>query len=226
MSGYPPIKTILLPAAEVEIPLPDALRYMGFGGAEPGAEVAALAREAIALTQKTARYAACSLAVPVTISGDEVDLGVLRAKSASLARHLSGCGAAVLFAATTGMEAERRRKQASVTSGARALALDAAGSAAVERFCDLVCQGFAREFPGKSLRPRFSPGYGDLPLEAQRPLLGALDSGRRIGVTLTDALMMMPQKSVSAIVGVADEGCARENARCARCNQENCASRL
>ncbi|HOS18429.1 MAG TPA: hypothetical protein PK438_04010 [Clostridia bacterium] len=125
MSGYPPIKTVLLPASEVEISLPDALRYMGFGGAEPGAEVAALAREAIALTQKTARYAACSLAVPVAISGDEVDLGVLRVKSASLARHLSGCGAAVLFAATTGMEAERRRKQASVTSGARAFAASA-----------------------------------------------------------------------------------------------------
>ena len=225
MSGYPPIKTVLLPASEVEISLPDALRYMGFGGAEPGAEVAALAREAIALTQKTARYAACSLAVPVAISGDEVDLGVLRVKSASLARHLSGCGAAVLFAATTGMEAERRRKQASVTSGARAFALDAAGSAAIERFCDLLCRSFAGDFPGKTMRPRFSPGYGDLPLETQRPLLGALDAARRIGVTLTDALMMMPQKSVSAVVGVADGDCAQQAPACARCNQKDCAFR-
>ena len=40
MSGYPPIKTVLLPASEVEISLPDALRYMGFGGAEPGALMA------------------------------------------------------------------------------------------------------------------------------------------------------------------------------------------
>ena len=226
MSGYPPVKTVVLQAAEVEISLAEALRYMGLGRAEPDEGVVALAEDAVALIRKTARYAACSLVVPVTIRAEGVDLGVFRVTSASLAKHLAGCDAAVLFAATTGMELERRRKQAIVTSGARALALDAAGSAAIERFCDLLCQGFAQEFPTKSLRPRFSPGYGDLSLEAQRPLLNALDTGRLIGVTLTDALMMMPQKSVSAIVGVANEGCAEGKAECGSCEKKDCAFRL
>ena len=52
---------------------------------------------------------------------------------------------------------------------------------------------------------RYSPGYGDFPLEAQRELLGILDTPRAIGVSLTDTLLMAPSKSVSAVIGVKKE---------------------
>jgi len=55
---------------------------------------------------------------------------------------------------------------------------------------------------GEGLVSRFSPGYGDLPLDYQRTLLSVLDTSRKIGVSLTDSLLMVPSKSVSAIVGV------------------------
>ena len=50
---------------------------------------------------------------------------------------------------------------------------------------------------------RDSPGYGDFPLEAQREILVILDTPRKIGVSLTDSLLMVPSKSVSAVIGVA-----------------------
>ena len=50
--------------------------------------------------------------------------------------------------------------------------------------------------------PRFSPGYGDLSLDTQKKLLSALDSQRKIGITLTESLLMLPTKSVSAIIGL------------------------
>ena len=56
--------------------------------------------------------------------------------------------------------------------------------------------------PGETLVSRFSPGYGDLPLGYQRTLLAILDTPRKIGVSLTDTLLMVPSKSVSAVVGV------------------------
>ncbi|MBR3258643.1 MAG: vitamin B12 dependent methionine synthase, partial [Eggerthellaceae bacterium] len=46
------------------------------------------------------------------------------------------------------------------------------------------------------------PGYGDLPLEVQPDLLGLLDASRRLGITLSDSLLMSPTKSVTAIVGL------------------------
>ena len=60
--------------------------------------------------------------------------------------------------------------------------------------------GFRKE--GLALRPRFSPGYGDLPLEFQRDFFRILRPQRRIGVTLTDACLMVPSKSVTALVGI------------------------
>ncbi len=109
-----------------------------------------------------------------------------------------------------------------------ALALDAAGTAAVEAFCDLLCARWRDEFAaeGRHIRPRFSPGYGDLPLEAQRTLLTLLDSQRKAGITLTDALLMVPSKSVSAIVGIGEKGCISKSLHCEACGQKDCQFRL
>ena len=59
-------------------------------------------------------------------------------------------------------------------------------------------------FRSRGLVPtrRYSPGYGDLPLSVQPALLDALDAGRRLGVTLTESLLMVPMKSVTAVVGI------------------------
>ena len=56
--------------------------------------------------------------------------------------------------------------------------------------------------PGESLVARYSPGYADFPLAAQRELLALLDAPRKVGVSLTDSLLMVPSKSVSAVIGV------------------------
>ena len=56
--------------------------------------------------------------------------------------------------------------------------------------------------PGERLIMRFSPGYGDWALSAQRELLRMLDASRTVGVSLTDTMLMVPSKSVSAVIGV------------------------
>ena len=51
-------------------------------------------------------------------------------------------------------------------------------------------------------RPRFSPGYGDVPLDAQRDIFSALDISKNLSVYLNDSLLMSPSKSVTAFVGI------------------------
>ncbi len=53
-----------------------------------------------------------------------------------------------------------------------------------------------------SLRPRFSPGYGDLPLAVQREFMTLLDCAHLIGINLNESLLMSPSKSVTAIIGM------------------------
>ena len=57
---------------------------------------------------------------------------------------------------------------------------------------------------GLLLTDRFSPGYGDLPLKLQIGLCAALNTSRRIGLTVTPSLILVPRKSVTALLGIAD----------------------
>ncbi len=145
---------------------------------------------------------ACWMEVPIDIFGDMVDLGLIKAESAHLSTALEGCTKAIVFAATTGSGVDRLCRAASVRFPSNALIFDAMGSAAIEWFCDEICNMLQVIYPQYQLRPRFSPGYGDLKLSCQQELLGILDARRKIGLTLLDSLMMVPQKSVSAIVGL------------------------
>ena len=75
-------------------------------------------------------------------------------------------------------------------------------TAAIEAVCDKLCCEIAEQYSQYKLRPRFSPGYGDLSLYVQRDIVRILDTYRKIGLTLSDSLLMIPQKSVTAIVGL------------------------
>ena len=123
--------------------------------------------------------------------------------SRKLARHLAGCHAAYLVCGTLGTGFDALLRRVSVKSAADTLVLQAVGTAAIEEWMDGIEESIKSELlPGETLVRRYSPGYGDFPLEAQRDLLGILDTPRTIGVSLTDTLLMAPSKSVSAVIGV------------------------
>ena len=55
---------------------------------------------------------------------------------------------------------------------------------------------------GFKLKPRFSPGYGDLPLEMQVEILKILDAQKIMGLYLNDSYLITPSKTVTAIIGL------------------------
>ena len=139
---------------------------------------------------------------PLAVVDDGLDLGFAVTGSVSLARHLAGCGGVLLFCCTAGAEMDRLIARGQLRSPLHGLLLHAIGAQQVEAACDRLCGQLARACPDCALTPRFSPGYGDLPLVLQKPIFAALDCERQIGVTLTDSLLMRPSKSVTAVVGI------------------------
>ena len=125
---------------------------------------------------------------------------VLSLPGKDIARHLAGCRRCILMAATLGWETERRILQAQAGRMADAVVLDACATAGVEEVCDRLEDDLRRRY-GR-LTGRFSPGYGDLPLELQPAVLRVLDAGRRIGLTLSPGGVLLPHKSVTAILGI------------------------
>ena len=138
--------------------------------------------------------------VPVTFDGDgKCNLGFTSVKSFDLCKNLEGCNEAFAFAVTLGLEAERHLTVLSKISPSRHFICDAYYSALAEAVCDKAEELIKNDLCCKT---RFSPGYGDFPLSVQRDVLRVLDSIKNAGITLTASLLMTPQKSITAILGI------------------------
>lgn len=140
--------------------------------------------------------------VPVMLCDEKMcELGFTRVSSRDLQKNLTGCSEAFVFAVTLGFEADRYLNKLSKTSSGEFFICDGFFSAAAEAVCDAAEKRIKANL---CCRPRFSPGYGDLSLEIQRDILTALNALRHCGISLTDSLLMTPQKSITAIMGIKD----------------------
>lgn len=118
-------------------------------------------------------------------------------------RMLAQCGQAALLACTLGAGFDAMLRAAQARDMARAVILDACGSALVEAGCDRAEREIAGRCPGQHLTDRFSPGYGDLPLDVQNAICTALDAPKRLGIQVTESHLMNPSKTVTAVIGLA-----------------------
>jgi len=196
----------------------EALRYAGVKENTP--EICALLQECIQLCESSLTPRVCYSFYPITRQDGMLDLGFARTDSSALKHNLAGCEELVLFAATIGLEMDRLIARYARISPARSVMLQAIGAERIEALCDAFEEELIRQ--GHELSSRFSPGYGDLPLEMQRDIFAALDCPKQIGVSLNESLLMSPSKSVSAIIGLNGESSERCMHNCARCTLTNC----
>ena len=150
--------------------------------------------------RKTLRAAMAAIRVPIAEKENHtLDLSFFSVQSAALAKALAGCDFAYLLAVTLGMQTEQWLHRLSILAPAKHFVADALASAYAEAAADLAT---AKLSVGKILTPRFSPGYGDLPLSVQPLLLSATEANQHLHITLNESLLMIPQKSITAILGI------------------------
>ena len=203
----------------------ETLRYLQYRGTALTPEIRAALERCERLLLETARPRAVWRLFPReadgTLAGTE-----FKPEGQDIAALLQGCDAVILMAATLGTEAESLLRRAQARDMAEAVILDAAGSAAIESVCDTLCRELAARFRPRYLTDRFSPGYGDMPLAQQRALCRVLALERSIGVSLSESGLMIPQKSVTALIGVSDSPQPRRAQGCLNCgNYTNCTYR-
>ena len=180
----------------------EILRYAGCKADE---EMLSLLAETKSLVQDVFSYKVCFVRLPVQNDGGRVALNGVCMPSNDLNKALKGCKEALLMAATVGVEIDRLVLKYQKISPSKAVFLQAIGAERIETLCNAFCKDFERE-EELSLRPRFSPGYGDLPLETQSLVFQWLSPEKAIGLTLGDSLLMSPTKSVTAFVGIDGAG--------------------
>lgn len=196
-----PVQTLRYPSPPVS--KKEVLRYAGAREADDA--LMRMLDECISLAEDGFTYRVAFAVLPVVPTDDGLSFGAFFVSSRDLAKNLEGCGEAVVFGATVGRTIDRLVLREGVTSPAKALLLDALGTERAEALADTFCRDLAERYAkeGKLLRPRFSPGYGDLPLATQKDVFTLLNLPKSIDLTLNDSLLMTPKKSVTAFVGIA-----------------------
>ena len=207
-----------MPITLTELNIGEALRYMGCPPekADPATRTLAQSCADELLPVLRPRWAYRVFDASEEEGGVRLSCGLML-PGEDLKVHLAGCDRAVLFCATLGAGADGLIRRWESSDMARALALDCCAAAAVEQVCDQIEGELQGMFPGCHFPFRFSPGYGDLPITLQNQLLDLLDAPRRVGLTASASHILIPRKSVTAILGVSRRPVAQGARSCVSC---------
>lgn len=137
--------------------------------------------------------------------------------------HLNGCEKAIVMCATVGSGVDKLIRISQISDMARAVVMDSLASVAVEQVCNAFDKIIAEKYSDYNMTFRFSPGYGDYPIELQKIILQMLDAPKKIGLCTNDNFLLTPTKSVTAVLGLSKNSIERKKRGCAICNmRETC----
>ncbi|HCJ96703.1 MAG TPA: methionine synthase [Ruminococcaceae bacterium] len=135
--------------------------------------------------------------------------------------HLNGCEKAIVMCATVGSEVDKLIRISQISDMARAVVMDSLASVAVEQVCNAFDKIIAEKYSDYNMTFRFSPGYGDYPIELQKIILQMLDAPKKIGLCTNDNFLLTPTKSVTAVLGLSKNSIERKKRGCAICNMRD-----
>lgn len=202
----------------------EVLRYLGYGKQKPDQAVHQMIDECIIALKEAVSPKFVYSIFDLQLKNNVLIFAGMDVDSQNLRKNLMGCKKIAVFGATLGIQIDYLIKKFSRLQMSKTVVLQAVATAMIEEYCDL-CQEDIREMARKEglyLRPRFSPGYGDFALEYQKDIIRVLDCAKKIGLTLTDSLIMIPSKSVTAVIGLSatEENCHKKG--CESCEKADC----
>lgn len=203
------------------------LAALGYGQDSPDAATAANLEQACKEIEHAARprwtYTKFSIDENLELGGTGVKL-----TGQDIAAHLEHCASCFIMGLTLGPAVERATLMAEAQDMALAVLMDAAASILVETYADMAEAVLRNDIlqQGEYMTARFSPGYGDFPISLQPGIVGLLDGPRAIGLTVSASGIMIPRKSITAVLGISSRPVKGKLAGCANCAlRERCMAR-
>lgn len=146
-------------------------------------------------------------------------------QGSDIKKHLEDCCECYIFCATIGSGVEGLIRSLQAISVTDSLIADAAATTAIESYCDNIENDLRRRLKDEKLflTWRYSPGYGDFPFTQQPDILSLLRAEKFTGVVCGESCIMLPRKSVTAVMGIAKSKPKEKQSKCADCpNRDNC----
>lgn len=212
---------------DVVIDRNEVLRYLGHKGQEIDDDLSKLLDESIKEVKNKVVPKVLFETYEIERKNEAINIIGTKLKliGKDIASCLENCDKVVLMAVTLGNEIEKMIRLTQRRDMTKTVILDSIATTYVEAICDKIEDEIYKECKknAKSLSFRYSPGYGDLPLSVQGEFLDTLNARRLIGLNLTDTNLLIPRKSVTAILGIKNEESKRFKRTCENClNYETC----
>jgi len=182
-------------------------RYLGYGTNMPDDNIDKIIDECVDLLKNNARedyiYEIFDLALTEIVVID----GGLTLLGSDIKKHLENCERVAILGATLGREVDVLLRRYSKTEASKAIILHACATALIEDVCDNAEAEIKKKASenGYYITTRYSPGYGNLPIEHQAQIVNILKCDKKIGLTVTENSLLVPSKSVTAIIGFAKQ---------------------
>lgn len=210
----------------------EVLRYLGYSGQDLDRDLLERIERLCLTTQESTRANFVWRPFALQDDGDAgrcAPAAALPLPGRDIGRYLADARAVVVLACTLGPSSEIMLRRHALRGTFEQLVVDAALSALVEDACDAAhreVQEWAAGL-GLGISDRFSPGYGDFPLDVQQALLNSVDAGKLLGVTASAQGTLIPSKTVTAVIGVFENDPQPAPLGCAGCgNATFCTLRL
>ena len=226
----------------------EALRYLGYRGTAVDGVVESQLADAVSTLERVSEpsyiYKTCDIelipagivqkavksafpANPTASGKEELQAVALKGTAVvltgkSAVTMLSDCSRCIMMAVTIGRRVDQAIHRAQVADMSGAVIMDSCASSAVESICDQLQNDIEADYMSRGLyiTDRFSPGYGDLPIDLQPVICRALSADKMIGLTITSGMLMMPTKSVTAFIGISDRPQPKRLTGCANCTMK------
>ncbi|MBU3129211.1 vitamin B12 dependent-methionine synthase activation domain-containing protein [Clostridium tagluense] len=145
-------------------------------------------------------------------------------KDVDIINHLSDSKKCIVLAATLGIEVDSRIAFYSRFNITKGLIMDACATTAIESLCDelqvhIMEKALTDNF---QITSRYSPGYGDFSIDNQSNILNILEAYKKIGLSVTENNIMLPRKSVTALIGLGENATLYPKNKCKSCKNGDC----
>ena len=201
----------------------EALRYLGYRQNAPDTKVQCILdeceKELLSIVKP--RFVYKVFDIEIVQEGVKVLNTNLFMPGNSIKEHLKGCEKAVLMGVTISMDVDRLLRIMQVTDMARTIILDSLANVAIEQTCDKVEELLKNEITDYYQTWRFGVGYGDLSLDIQGDFLDVINAPKQIGLSASKNSILIPTKSVTAIIGLSKNEIIETRRGCQTCNMKD-----
>lgn len=203
-----------------KLDIDEALRYMGYKGQAIDENMSALIEDAGKQCLSCSRPAYIYKLFDISHDHEKVNIqnSSLSFEGKSIYKHLKGCSKCAIMAVTIGAGFDSRLTIMQQSDPTKAVIFNSCGSALIEQVCDAVEQEILEKTGMNKHNFRFSPGYGDLPLETQKTIFRVLSPEKTAGINLTPTNLLIPVKSVTAILGLSETKREITTDKCSLCS--------